>query len=68
MVLLVNGREAARGRMKPRVFGMHGNNELFNIGMDTGAPAVQTYEAPFRFEGSIQDVDVKLGRSSDGAN
>ena len=54
--------------MSPSVFGMHGNNELFNIGMDTGAPAVQTYEAPFRFEGSIQDVDVKLGRSSDGAN
>ena len=62
MALVVNGREAARGQMSPSVFGMHGNNELFNIGMDTGAPAVHTYEAPFTFEGSIQDVTVTLGQ------
>jgi len=68
MALLVNGREAGRGHMTPRVFGMHGNNELFNIGMDTGAPAVHAYEAPFRFEGTIQDVDVKLGQPGGGSD
>ena len=61
MVLRVNGREAARGRMAPRVYGTHGSNELFNIGLDTGAPASRDYQAPFAFTGVIQDVEVILG-------
>ena len=62
MVLLVNGREAGRGKMAPRVYGTHGSNELFNIGMDTGAPASSGYQAPFVFTGVIQDVEVTLGQ------
>lgn len=63
MALVVNGREVAKGQMSPRVFGTHGSNELFNIGTDTGAPAVSNYEAPFNFTGSIKDVTISLDPS-----
>ena len=58
MTLIVNGREAASGRMRPRVFGTHGSNELFNIGLDTGAPASKAYKAPFAFTGKIESVKL----------
>ena len=61
MVMLVNGREVARGAMSPRVFGTHGSNELFNIGRDMGAAATPAYAAPFAFTGAIQDVKFSLG-------
>ena len=52
MVLLVNGREAAKASMSMHVYGAHGSNELFNRGTDLGAPASSAYRAPFRFTGS----------------
>ncbi len=61
MALFVNGREAARGHMSPHVFGAHGSNELFNIGLDTGAPASSAYQSPFAFTGRIDDVKMTLG-------
>ena len=61
MTLVVNGREAANGKLSPRVFGIYGNNELFNIGTDTGAPASRAYAAPFAFTGRIHDVKFTLG-------
>jgi arylsulfatase A-like enzyme len=60
MVLVVNGREADRHHGAQRAPGT-GSNELFNIGLDTGAPASSAYRSPFRFTGVIQDVHVTLG-------
>ena len=61
MALVVNGRVVASQPMHPRVFGAHGSNELFNIGLDTGAPATNAYAAPFAFTGTIEDVKITLG-------
>lgn len=59
MSLVVNGREVAKGDMRPRVRGTYGSNELFNIGLDTGAPASQAYEVPFTFTGRIEEVVIQ---------
>ena len=64
MALVVNGREVASGRMSPHIYGTHGSNELFNIGLDTGAPASPAYTAPFPFTGSIEDVKFILAPRS----
>jgi arylsulfatase A-like enzyme len=61
MVLAVNGREVAHGSMALKAIGGHGNNELFNIGQDTGTPVSKAYKAPFAFTGTIEDVTVTLG-------
>ncbi len=61
MKLVVNGREVALGETDIHVFGTHGSNELFNIGLDSGAPASLAYKAPFKFTGTIDDVVISLG-------
>lgn len=62
MVLVVNGREVAKGDIQPQqVQGSFGSNEFFNIGLDTGAPASTAYEAPFTFTGQIEEVTITPG-------
>jgi arylsulfatase A-like enzyme len=65
MAMLVNGREVAKGKASLNVIGGHGNNELFNIGRDTGTPVSRAYRPPFPFTGRISDVTVTLGLRPD---
>ena len=61
MAMTVNGRETGQGSIVQQVFAGHGNNELFNVGRDTGTPVSRAYDAPFAFTGKISDVVVTLG-------
>jgi hypothetical protein len=38
-------------------------DESFDVGQDTGTPVIDDYEAkmPFKFTGSIEKVEIKLG-------
>jgi arylsulfatase len=59
--MAINGREAGDGSVAQQVFAGHGNNELFNVGRDTGTPVSRAYDAPFAFTGKIKDVVFTLG-------
>lgn len=60
VIMVVNGREAAKGQMHTHVQGMHSSNELFNVGKDTGAPATDSYEGSFPFTGHIRNVRITV--------
>ena len=38
-------------------------DESFDVGMDTGSPVIDEYDAkmPFKFTGTLKKVEVKLG-------
>jgi hypothetical protein len=40
-------------------------DESFDVGMDTGSPVIDKYDAkmPFKFTGTLQRVEIKLGES-----
>jgi arylsulfatase len=55
-----NGREIARGRIERTLLVVAGLGETFDIGIDTGAPVVDTYKDGARFNGEIRKVQVDL--------
>jgi arylsulfatase A-like enzyme len=61
--LAVDGKKVAEGRIdktSPYRFSL---DESFDIGMDTGTPVIDEYDAqmPFAFTGKLYQVEVKLG-------
>jgi arylsulfatase len=61
--LTVDGKKVGEGRIErtqPIRFSL---DESFDVGQDTGTPVIDEYEAkmPFKFTGSLQKVDFKLG-------
>ncbi len=61
MAMAINGSEVGQGGFTQQVYAGHGNNELFNVGRDTGTPVSRAYDAPFAFTGKISDVVFTLG-------
>jgi len=57
----VDGRQAARGRIDRTVPIRYSMDETFDIGEDTGTPASLDYDVPFKFNGKIEKVVVRLG-------
>ena len=62
VVLSVDGREVARTTVKRTVPAAFTPSESFDVGVDLGSPVSLFYEEhrPFRFNGTIHSVDVKL--------
>lgn len=62
IVLSVDGNEVARTTTKMTVPGLFSASESFDVGVDLGSPVARAYfeRAPFRFNGSIRDLNVKL--------
>src|SRR5271170_7441501 len=61
--LLVDGNKVAEGRIEqtqPLRFSL---DESFDVGMDTGTPVIDEYDAkmPFKFTGTLDKVEIKLG-------
>jgi arylsulfatase len=62
IVLSVDGKEVARTATKMTVPGLFTASESFDVGVDLGSPVARAYfeRAPFKFDGSIRDLKVKL--------
>ena len=58
--LLVNGTEVGSGRVEKTEAARFSADETFDIGCDTGSPVSSDYKSPFRFEGTIKKVEIKL--------
>ena len=62
VVLSVDGEEVARTTVKRTVPAAFTASETFDVGVDLGSPVSLDYfaRAPFRFNGKIEKVIVKL--------
>lgn len=59
LVLTVNGKKVAEGKMDATVFARFGV-DTFGIGEDSGQPVTFDYKPPFRFTGQIEKVVFDL--------
>lgn len=64
VVILVDGKEAARTTVKRTVPAAFTATESFDVGADLGSPVSQSYfdKRPFEFDGKIDGVKVELVR------
>ncbi len=62
VVLTVDGQEVARAMVKRTVPAAFTASESFDVGVDLGSPVSLDYfdRRPFRFNGKIEKVEVKL--------
>ena len=62
VVLTVDGKEVARTSVKRTVPAAFTASETFDVGVDLGSPVSLDYfdRRPFRFNGTIEKVEVKL--------
>jgi len=62
VVLKVDGREVARTTVKRTVPAAFSASETFDVGVDLGSPVSLDYfdRRPFKFDGKIEKVEVKL--------
>ena len=58
--LRVNGKVWAEGRIERTIPIRITLDEGLDIGEDTGTPVVRSYDVPYRFNGTIENVIVEL--------
>ena len=58
--LFINDKQVAEGRIPKTVPYRLGLDETFDVGRDTGTPAVSAYQVPFAFTGNLQQVSLDL--------
>src|SRR5262249_21497335 len=69
--LTVDGKTVAESRIeKTNPLGKFTLDESFDVGMDTGSPVIDEYDAkmPFKFTGTLHKVEIKLGENKLTAN
>jgi arylsulfatase A-like enzyme len=62
-VFTVDGKELARKTIKHTIPLMMTIDETFDIGVDTRTGVDDSYQLPFRFTGTIDELTIKLGPS-----
>ena len=62
-VLMVDGKEVDRKTIPHTIPLLMSIDETFDIGLDTRTPVDFTYEVPFRFTGTIDKLNYKIGPS-----
>ncbi|MFI5154161.1 MAG: arylsulfatase [Chitinophagales bacterium] len=61
MILSVDGKEAAKGRIERSIAARFSLDETFDVGEDTGTPVeFKVYDVPFKFNGELKKVTVNL--------
>jgi len=60
--LTTDGAQIAQGRVEATMPYRFSGDETFDVGEDTGTPVSDDYDVPFRFNGDIEKVVVKLGQ------
>src|SRR4051812_12430809 len=58
--LLVDGKEAAKGRIERTIPFRVTADETLDIGEDTGTPVSEDYQVPFKFTGELKKVAIQL--------
>jgi len=58
--LFVNGKKVGAGRIEKTVRVRLSLDETFDVGEDTGTPATESYQVPFKFTGHLKRVQVEL--------
>ena len=64
--LSVDGKAVGESRIeKTNPLGKFTLDESFDVGMDTGSPVIDEYDAkmPFKFTGTLRKVEIKLGEN-----
>jgi arylsulfatase A-like enzyme len=67
-VLSVDGKELSRQTMEHTIPFLMAIDESFDIGIDTRTAVDDSYELPFRFTGTIDNLTYKLGPEQFGEN
>ena len=61
MILSVDGKEVAKGRIERTIGVWFSLDETFDVGEDTGTPLeFNVYDVPFKFNGELKKVTVDL--------
>jgi arylsulfatase A-like enzyme len=62
--LLVDGQQAAQGKVEHTIPFRFSLDETFDVGEDTGTPVVENYldKMPFKFTGDLKKVVIELGK------
>jgi arylsulfatase len=71
VTLSVDGKPVGEGRIeRTNPLGKFSLDESFDCGQDTGSPVIDEYDAkmPFKFTGTLQKVEIKLGENKLTAN
>jgi arylsulfatase A-like enzyme len=58
--ILVDGKNAATGRIDRTQFGIFSADEGADVGVDEGTPVTEAYKVPFKFTGKIDQVTIDL--------
>ncbi|HEY9258791.1 arylsulfatase [Chitinophaga sp.] len=59
MILSVDGKQVAKGRIERTVWGRFSLDETWDVGQDTGTPVeFDIYDVPFKFNGTLNKVTV----------
>jgi len=68
--LSIDGKKVAEGRIEQTQPVRFSLDESFDVGMDTGSPVIDEYDAkmPFKFTGTLNKVEIKLGADKLTAN
>jgi len=61
VVMSVNDKEVAKGRVEHTVPARYSADETFDVGRDTGSPVSSEYESPFPYRGVLKKVEISLG-------
>ena len=64
-VLLVDGKQVARGRIDKTIRARFSLDETFDVGADTGTPVIEDYDRkmPFKFAGALDKFVIELSPS-----
>jgi hypothetical protein len=58
--LMVDGQQAAQGRIERTIPFRISADETLDIGEDTGTPVSEDYQVPFKFTGELKKVAIQL--------
>jgi arylsulfatase A-like enzyme len=67
VVMFLNDKKVAEGRVDKTIFGRFSADETFDTGIDTGSPVSDQYASPFRFNGTIDQVEVDIAPTKFGS-
>ncbi|MEJ1240533.1 arylsulfatase [Chryseolinea sp. T2] len=58
--LYINNEKVGEGKVSKTVAGRFGL-DTFGVGEDDGSPVTHSYRTPFKFQGSIEELNIELG-------
>jgi hypothetical protein len=67
VVMFVNDKKVAGGKVDKTIFARFSADETFDTGLDTGSPVSDLYQSPFKFTGTINRIEVDIAPTKFGA-